>query len=329
MSTTLADDTSAPAGPPAAKRSRGERWSRRGPLLPALVFTIVITQIPFLLTLAISTLNWNIQRPGEKNFLGLGEYQSFAGLDNFVTVFTDSRLRNAVVNTIVLTSSVVIISVLLGLGLAVLLDRKFRGRGLARTLLIAPFLVMPVAAALLWKHALYNPDYGLINGTLNWVWQLFGAEEGPVVDWVSQFPMPALVASLVWQWTPFMMLILLAGLQSQPGDVLEAARIDRASPTQIFRFITLPHLRRYIELSALLGTVYVVQTFDHVYTITQGGPGSATTNLPYEIYLTMFRKFEYGEAAAAGVVVVVGTIIIATFALRTISSLFSEEEMGR
>ena len=192
-------------------------------------------------------------------------------------------------------------------------------------MLIAPFLVMPVASALLWKHALYNPDYGLFNGVLNWIWHLFGAQEGPTVDWVSAFPMPAVIAALVWQWTPFMMLILLAGLQSQPGDVLEAAKIDRADGLQTFRFVTLPHLRQYIELSALLGSIYVVQTFDAIFTITQGGPGSATTNLPYEIYLTMFRKYEYGEAAAAGVVVVIGTIVVATFALRTISSLFTEE----
>jgi sorbitol/mannitol transport system permease protein len=307
------------------RMSRPERWRRRGPLLPALIFTIVITQIPFLLTIAISTLNWNVLQPGDKNFLGMGNYTSFAGLDNYATVFTDTRLRNAVVNTIVLTVSVVVISSLLGLALAVLLDRKFPGRGVARTLLIAPFLVMPVASALLWKHALYNPDYGLFNGVLNWVWQLFGAQEGPVIDYVSAMPMAAVVAALVWQWTPFMMLILLAGLQSQPGDVLEAAKIDRAGGVQTFRFITLPHLRQYIELSALLGSIYVLQTFDAIYTITQGGPGSATTNLPYEIYLTMFRKYEYGEAAAAGVVVVIGSIIVATFALRVISSLFNEE----
>lgn len=311
---------------PPVRRSRGEAWRRRGPLLPALIFTIIVTQVPFLVTLAISTLNWNVLDPGENNFLGFGRYESFAGLGNFVTVFTDSRLRTAVLNTVVLTASVVVVSSLLGLLLAVLLDRRFPGRGLARTLLIAPFLVMPVAGALLWKHALYNPDYGLFNGTLNWVWQLFGAEEGPVIDWISTMPMPAVVAALVWQWTPFMMLILLAGLQSQPGDVLEAARIDRASGPQTFRYITLPHLRQYIELSVLLGSVYVVQSFDAIYTITQGGPGSATTNLPYEIYLTMFRKYEYGEAAAAGVVVVIGTIVVATFALRTISSLFAQEE---
>jgi len=107
--------------------------------------------------------------------------------------------------------------------------------------------------------------------------------------------------------------------------VLEAAKIDGASGFQTFRLITLPFLRQYLELGSLLGSIYVVQTFDAIFTITQGGPGTATTNLPYEIYLTMFRKYEYGEAAAAGVVVVIGTIIVATFALRTIFSLFDEE----
>ncbi|MER5218205.1 sugar ABC transporter permease [Streptomyces sp. NPDC002838] len=316
--TTLTAPPKTPPPPVRTRKSSGAaaKWKRRIPLLPALIFTIVVTQLPFVATLIISTFQWNILRPGERHFVGLS---------NFSFVFTDERLRTAVLNTIVLTASVVIISVILGLGLAMLLDRRFAGRGLARTLLIAPFLVMPVAAALLWKHAIYNPDYGLLNGTLNAVYRLFGADNGPTVDWISSYPMPAVVVSLVWQWTPFMMLILLAGLQAQPGDVLEAARMDGASALQTFRHITLPHLRQYIELGVLLGTIYVVQTFDAVFTITQGGPGSQTTNLPYEIYLTMFRKYEYGEAAAAGVVVVLGAFVVATFALRTIASLFREE----
>ncbi|MFE0726127.1 carbohydrate ABC transporter permease [Streptomyces mutabilis] len=316
MTTLTAPPKTAP--PPARHKPRSgtAKWRRRVPLLPALIFTIVVTQLPFVATLVISTFQWNILRPGERHFVGLS---------NFSFVFTDDRLRTAVLNSIVLTASVVLISVLLGLGLAMLLDRRFVGRGLARTLLIAPFLVMPVAASLLWKHAIYNPDYGLLNGTLNAVYQFFGADHGPTVDWISNYPMPAVVVSLVWQWTPFMMLILLAGLQAQPGDVLEAAKVDGASAMATFRYITLPHLRQYLELGILLGTIYVVQTFDAVYTITQGGPGSQTTNLPYEIYLTMFRKYEYGEAAAAGVVVVLGSIVIATFALRTIASLFREE----
>ena len=298
--------------------SSQSRWRRRLPLLPALVFAVVVTQLPFLATLVISTLHWNILRPGER---------SFAGLSNYLVVFTDARLRAAVLNTIVLTVLVVLLSVLVGLTLAVLLDRRFPGRGVARTLLIAPFLVMPVAAALLWKHAIYNPTYGLLNGVLNWGAGLFGGT-GPSIDWVSTFPMSAVVIALVWQWTPFMMLILLAGLQSQPGDVLEAAKVDGANGVQTFRYMTLPHLRQYLELGVLLGAVYIVQAFDHIFTITQGGPGSATTNLPYEIYLTTFRKYEYGEASAAGVVVVIGTIIIATYSLRLISSLF-QEEVGR
>ncbi|GAA2404710.1 ABC transporter permease subunit [Streptomyces coeruleofuscus] len=316
MTTLTAPPKTAP--PPAGPRTPSgvSKWRRRIPLLPALIFTIVVTQLPFVATLVISTFRWNILRPGDRHF---------TGLSNYTFVFTDERLRTAVLNTVVLTASVVLVSVLLGLGLAVLLDRRFPGRGLARTLLIAPFLVMPVAASLLWKHAIYNPDYGLLNGTLNTLYQLFGADHGPTVDWVSSHPMPAVVVSLVWQWTPFMMLIILAGLQAQPGDVLEAARVDGASAMATFRHITLPHLRQYLELGILLGTIYVVQTFDAVYTITQGGPGSQTTNLPYEIYLTMFRKYEYGEAAAAGVVVVLGSIVIATFALRTIASLFRQE----
>lgn len=309
-------DAARAAGP--RRGSRESAWRRRVPLLPALVFAIIVTQLPFLATLVISTMHWNILRPGER---------SFAGLANYGVVFTDPRLLAAVVNTVILTASVVLLSVIVGLVLAVLLDRKFVGRGLARTLLIAPFLVMPVAAALLWKHAIYNPTYGLLNGVLNAVAQLFGGQ-GPTIDWVSTFPMAAVVIALVWQWTPFMMLILLAGLQSQPGDVLEAAKVDGATGVQTFRYMTLPHLRQYLELGILLGSVYVVQTFDHIFTITQGGPGSATTNLPYEIYLTTFRKYEYGEASAAGVVVVIGTIIVATFALRLISSLF-KEEVGR
>jgi sorbitol/mannitol transport system permease protein len=288
----------------------------RAPLLPALIFTVILTQLPFLVTIVISTFNWNILR---------SDRNSFAWLNNYVIVFTDPRLRTAVLNTIVLTASTVIISMLIGLGLAVLLDRRFPGRGLARTLLIAPFLVMPVASALLWKHAIYNPDYGLLNGTLNAIWKLFGANHGPTIVWTDSMPMPAVIAALVWQWTPFMMLILLAGLQAQPGDILEAARMDGAGAWQTFRFMTLPHLRQYIELAVILGSIYVVQTFDAIFTITQGGPGSATTNLPYEIYLTMFSKYEYGEAAAAGVVVVAGTILVATYALRAGSSLFREE----
>jgi sorbitol/mannitol transport system permease protein len=289
-------------------------WARRAPLLPALIFTIIVTQLPFIATLVISFMDWNAYYPDERGF---------AGIDNYRRVLTDVNMRDAIVTTIQLTLLVVLISLLLGLGIALLLDRKFLGRGIVRTMLITPFLVVPMAAALLWKHALYNPEYGLFNGLLTTVWGWFGSDDPPQPDWISQMPLTAIVAALVWQWTPFMMLILLAGLQSRPLDVVEAARMDGASTWQIFRYMTLPHLRQYLELGGLLGSIYVVQNFDHVFTITSGGLGTA--NLPYVIYQTFYNAHDYGRASAAGVVVVLGTIVIATFALRTVSSLFSEE----
>jgi sorbitol/mannitol transport system permease protein len=289
-------------------------WARRAPLLPALIFMVVMTQLPFLATLVISTLSWNSLEPGTREFVGL---------ENYKTVFTDTALRQAVVNTIIFTVSVVGISVVLGLVIALLLDRKFLGRGIVRTMMIAPFLVVPIAAALVWKHALLNPNYGLFNGVLTWIGKLFGDSSPAQPDWISQMPKMAIVASLVWQWTPFMMLLLLAGLQSQPREPLEAAQVDGASPWQTFRFITLPHMRTYIELAILLGSIYIVQNFDAVFTITSGGLGTA--NLPYAVYNTFFAGHEYGQASAAGVVVVIGSIIVGTFALRVVSTLFREE----
>ncbi len=173
----------------------GERWKRRGPLLPALVVAIVITQLPFLLTLYYSVHSQNLLRPGAAQFVGLANYGK---------VFTDELFRNALLNTVVLTASAVVLSMVLGIAFAVLLDKKFLGRGVVRTLLITPFLVMPAATALLWKTSLYNPVYGL----LNWALSPFGAGN---TDWVSEHPMISIVLVITWQWTPFMMLIVLAG----------------------------------------------------------------------------------------------------------------------
>ncbi|GAB7191246.1 sugar ABC transporter permease [Kineococcus sp. NUM-3379] len=310
--TALSPTPSVHVRPASARRAAD--WARRAPLMPALVFTIVVTQLPFVVTLVISFMDWNSLRPTERGF---------AGFDNYVQVFSNAALRESVVNTLVLTVTVVLVSLVLGLLIALLLDRRFAGRGIVRTMMIAPFLVVPIAAALLWKHALFNPSYGLFNGLLTTVWGWFGNSTPPQPDWISSAPMIAVEAALIWQWTPFMMLILLAGLQSRPMDVVEAARVDGASSWQIFRYLTFPHLRQYVELGGLLGSIYIVQNFDAVYTITAGGLGTA--NLPYTIYQTFFSAHEYGLASAMGVVTVIATIIIATFALRVVSTMFNEE----
>jgi sorbitol/mannitol transport system permease protein len=302
------------AAPSPRPSERAAAWARRAPLLPALVFMVIVTQLPFVATLVISFMNWNALYPDQRAFTGLG---------NYTKVFSDPNLRSSVFTTIELTVVVVLISLVLGLLLALLLDRSFRGRGVVRTLLIAPFLIVPVASALVWKHALYNPEYGLFNGLLTWVWKLFGSSHPPQPDWITSMPLGAVEASLIWQWTPFMMLIILAGLQSRPLDIIEAARVDGAGTWQIFRFMTLPHLRRYLELAGLLGSIYVVQNFDAVFTITSGGLGTA--NLPYTIYESFYQAHDYGQASAAGVIVVIGTIVVATIALRLVSTLLREE----
>ncbi|AKG46217.1 sugar ABC transporter permease [Streptomyces sp. JH002] len=305
--------TATAATPSPGASSRAKAWALRAPLLPALIFMIVVTQLPFVATLVISLFDWNALYPDDRSFNGFG---------NFSTVLSDDALRSSVVTTAVLTASVVLISLVLGLAIALLLDRKFRGRGLVRTMMITPFLLVPVAAALMWKHVLYNPEYGLLNGMLVWLGDLLGFTP-PQPDWISEMPLPAVAVSLIWQWTPFMTLILLAGLQSRPLEQYEAARLDGADNWQIFRHLTLPHLRRYLELGALLGSIYIVQNFDAVYTITRGGLDTA--NLPFAIYQEFYQAQEYGVASAAGVLVVIGSLIIAMFALRVVSSLFREE----
>ncbi|MER8184551.1 sugar ABC transporter permease [Kitasatospora sp. NPDC094015] len=294
---------------PTGRHLRGA-WARRAPLLPALVFMIVVTQLPFVGTLVISFLHWNALDPAGRGFGGLANYAHALG---------DPALRASLLTTVELTVTVVAVSLLLGLGTALLLDRRFPGRGLVRTMLITPFLVVPAASALLWKHALYNASYGLLDGLLT----AFGGSGAPQPDWLSAVPLLAVEASLVWQWTPFMMLIVLAGLQSRPLDAVEAARVDGADAWQIFRHLTLPHLRRYLELAALLGSIYVVQNFDAVFTLTSGSLGTA--NLPYTVYRTFYEGHDYGQASAEGVIVVVLTTAIATLALRTVLALFREE----
>ncbi|SUE17095.1 sugar ABC transporter permease [Rhodococcus gordoniae] len=290
--------------------SRAEGWRRRGPLLPALIFTIVVTQIPFLFTLYYSTQSWNLVSPGSRRFVGL---------QNYVDVFQDSQFWQVTLNTVILIVGTVLISAILGLLLALLLDRAFLGRGIARTLLITPFLVTPVASALIWKTSMFDPVFGIVDFVLS----PFGVGE---VDWISRFPLPAVMVALVWQWTPFMMLLILAGLQSMPRDILEAGRVDGAGAFSLFRELTLPHLRRFIELGTVLGAIYLVNTFDAIYMMTQGGPGTASANLPFYIYQRAFLGFDIGQAAAMGVVVVVGTIVIATFALRLIFTSFTGKE---
>jgi sorbitol/mannitol transport system permease protein len=287
-----------------------QSWVRRAPLLPALVFMILVTQLPFVATLVISFMNWSAQpdAPG----------RSFAGISNFKEVFQTPAYREAVYTSIEMTVTVVVVSAAIGLGIALLLDRKFFGRGVVRTMMIAPFLIVPIAAAVFWGNGILQTGFGLVDGLLGEL----GVKNAENISFLTTHPKLSIEIELIWQWTPFMMLILLAGLQSRDAEIMEAAGMDGANSWQMFRNITLPHLRRYLELSVVLGTIFIVQNFDSIVGMTGG---QSSTNVPFEIYEVFYSAKDYGAASALGVVVVIGSIIVATFGLRVVSSLLTDE----
>jgi len=288
-------------------------WRRRLPLLPALLYSVAITQLPFLVSIYYSFTNLK-----DKTQSLIPEPTKFVGIDNYKQIFTDPFFRQAVWTSVQMTVLSVVLALIFGTAFALLLDRRFLGQGLVRTLLITPFLLMPVVAALIWKQQMFSSLFGILDKILTFI----GLNS---VQFISAHPLGSIVTVLVWQWTPFMMLIMLAGLQSQPGDVLEAANVDGATSFGIFRQLTLPHLRRYLELGALLGSIYIVQAFDPIDVMTGGGPGS--TNVPYYVYQeTIGGGFSYGSASAYAIVVVIFAIVIATLALRLLSSLFKDED---
>jgi sorbitol/mannitol transport system permease protein len=273
----------------------------------AVIYAIIVTQLPFLVTLWYSLLRWNLLRP---------DNIQFAGIDNYIFVVTsDPVFPTALINTVLLTAGSVILALIVGLAFAELVNHRYPGRGIVRTLLITPFLVMPVVGALTWKNMMLNPVFGVVDYLMQLV-------RLPAVDWLAQFALPTIMGMVVWRWAPFMMLILLAGMQSLSDEIREAARVDGVSAIQEFRYIVLPHLNRFIQLGGLLGSVYIVQEFDSIYMTTQGGPGTASTNLPFLIYQVAFAKKDVGEASALGVLVVILTIIATRYMLRVLSTLF-------
>lgn len=291
-------ETSAQALPGAATPAKKRREPRRWLSAPGLFFLVLVTQIPFILTIYYSFRGWNLLRP---------DSNVFVGLRNYVRILQSSDFYAILWNTIVLTGSVVIITLIFGLLFAMLLNRPFRGQGVARTMLIAPFLMMPVVTAVLWKNILLDPVFGFSAFILN----IFGL---PAFSVLEQWPMTSVVVIVSWQWIPFVMLILLAGLQSLPESALEAASIDGAHGMTMFRYIVLPHLRTFIEIALLLEVIFVLNVFGVIYVTTSGGPGIATTNLPYEIYKEAFSRWNIGKASALGVfAVILANIVVLVF----------------
>jgi multiple sugar transport system permease protein len=248
--------------------------------LPALLAIAVLIVAPVVTNFVLSLYDFFV-----------GGRAVFIGVENYERALTDPRVWNGLKNTFYFTFTAVPLQLLLGIGIAVLFNRDFPGKGIARTIILLPMVATPVAIALIWA-LMFNPSLGVLNYFL----ETLGLERSL---WVasSRLAIPSLVLVDTWQWSPMIALILLAAMQSVPSEHYEAARIDGASGWQSFWHITLPGIRSAIVVALILRTVDALKTFDIIYVITEGGPGTASETLNVLAFKTGFQFFHAGYAA--------------------------------
>ena len=271
-------------------------------LAPAVITLFLWMIVPLVMTIYFSLIRYNLMQPDQTGF---------AGLSNFEFFVTDPSFTTSVVNTILLLGSVIIITVVGGVALALLIDEPFPGRGIVRLLLISPFFVMPTVNALMWKHMMMNPIYGVLAQ----VWQFFGAEP---VDWLTDWPLFSVIIMVSWQWLPFATLIFITALQSMSREQLEAARMDGATYLQQLRYLVLPHLGRSIAVVMMIEMIFLLSIFAEIYTTTGGGPGDASTNMAFLIFKQALLNFDAGVASAGALFAVVLANIAAVFLIRMV-----------
>jgi sorbitol/mannitol transport system permease protein len=271
-------------------------------MAPAVATLFLWMIVPLVMTIYFSLIRYNLMQP---------EAVGFIGLENFEYFVTDPSFGAAVTNTLLLLGSVILITVIGGIGLALLIDDPFPGRGLVRILLISPFFVMPTVNALLWKHMMMNPVYGLLAQ----VWEFFGATP---VDWLTDFPLLSVIIMVSWQWLPFATLIFITALQSMSREQLEASRMDGATYLQQLRYLYIPHLGRSIAVVVMIEMIFLLGVFAEIYTTTGGGPGDASTNVAFLIFKHALLSFDAGVASAGALFAVVLANIAAIFLIRMV-----------
>ena len=288
--------------PPKGQRSK--RQVSTLPLVaPSVIALLLWMIVPLVMTVWFSFQRYNLLNPDTRKFIGI---------ENFTFILSDPALWTSIAITVILVGSVLAISIGLGTLLAVLFDQDFFGRGIARVLAISPFFVMPTVSALIWKNMLMHP----VNGLFAQITRGLGLG---AIDWFTDFPLLAIIIIVSWEWLPFALLILLTAIQSLDNDQLEAARMDGANPIALFRFVMLPHLGRAIAVVAMIETIFFLTIFAEIFVTTGGGPGLATTNLAYYIFLKALLEFDVGGASAGGLIAVILANIVAIFLMRSVA----------
>jgi sorbitol/mannitol transport system permease protein len=235
----------------------------------------------------------------------------FTGFANYTYFFANPNIWTVFLNTLILVGGVLLITLVGGTLLALLLDQPMFGQGIVRLLVIAPFFVMPTVSALVWKNMLMHP----VNGLFAWLARMFGFQP---VEWFAHVPLCSVIIIGAWQWLPFATLILLTALQSLDEEQREAAGMDGAGPISLFFYIILPHMSRALTVVMLIQTIFLLSVFAEIFVTTNGGPGVATTNLPFLIYLQAQFQYDFGLASAGGIVAVILANIVAIFLLRVV-----------
>jgi sorbitol/mannitol transport system permease protein len=280
------------------------RWLMVPSFLPLLLWMIV----PLLMTIYFSLIHYNLLNPTVTGFAGVENYQYLVGDPSFVP---------AIINTIIFIGSVLIISVVVGVLLAVLYDQEFFGKNVAMLLVIAPFFVMPTVSALIWKNMIMHPVYGLISLWLHTIGL-------PGIDWFADYPLMSIIIIVSWEWVPFSFLILVTAIKSLDQEQKEAASIDGAGPIKRFWYIVLPHLYRAITVVVMIETIFLLSIFAEIYTTTSGGPGSATTTLAYLVYALGLQQFDAGIASAGGILAIILANIVSIFLVRMLAKNLSQ-----
>jgi multiple sugar transport system permease protein len=274
----------------------------------ALPYLLVAPTVAVLLSLSIYPLLYAVRVSFQKG-LGRGARLSF---ENFARLASDGFFHSALAHTLVYAVVALTLEFLLGLALALLLNREMRARGLWRALLLIPLMLPPVVVGVVWRLML-NPNFGAVNGTL----KSFGVAT-ETLTWTAspRLAFASVIAVDVWQWTPFVFLVLLAGLQAIPQEPYEAARVDGSGPWQTFRHVTLPLLKPAILIALLLRTMDLLRVFDQIFILTEGGPGFATETISLYIYRAAFRFGNFGYAAAMSFVLLIVTNAISLLYIR-------------
>ncbi|MFQ1701291.1 carbohydrate ABC transporter permease [Loktanella agnita] len=280
--------------------TKASRSAARVMMAPAVVLLLAWMLVPLMMTLWFSFRSYLPLRGGD---------QGFVGFENFGRFLSSSAFWPSVQTTLILVGGVLIITVVLGVFLAMLLDQPMWGQGVVRILVIAPFFVMPTVSALVWKNMFMDP----VNGLFAHLWKFFGAQP---VEWLSSVPLTSIVMIVSWQWLPFATLILLTAIQSLDSEQLEAAEMDGAPVTSRFWYIVLPHLGRAITIVVLIQTIFLLSIFAEIFVTTGGAFGTRT--LTYLIYQRVLESQNIGLGSAGGVYAIILANIVAIFLMRIV-----------